>query len=167
MNKTFLFLFILLSTLGCSTDDDGYVPLDAEAGEELSSGDNTSFSFSAEAFGFASPNLSFNERLEFCLGNSLFNQSWLTAPASTTARDGLRPLFNARSCSGCHFKDGRGRAPNAPREVSHGLVLRLHLPETDINGFPMGDPVYNGQLQDNSMLAIATEGSIIIKTRMS
>lgn len=162
MNKTFLFLFILLSIYGCSTDDDKYVVLVAETGEELSGGDNTSFNFSAEAFGFASPNLSFDERLEFGLGNSLFNQSWVTAPASTTARDGLGPLFNARSCSGCHFKDGRGRPPNAPGELSHGLVLRLHLPGTDSNGFPIGDPVYGRQLQDNSILDVATEGSIIV-----
>ena len=52
-------------------------------------------------------NLSSEHELQFYSGNSFFNQSWVEAPASTEARDGLGPLFNARTCSGCHFRDGK------------------------------------------------------------
>ncbi|WP_405378750.1 di-heme oxidoredictase family protein [Nonlabens sp. Asnod3-A02] len=148
---------LLLFITSCNTDD-SYTALTAEIGEELSGGDNTSFNFSAEAFGFAAPNLSFEERVTFGVGNSLFNQSWVTAPASTTARDGLGPFFNARNCSGCHFKDGRGRASAFAGELSHGLLLRLSTPGTGVNGGNLPEPTYGGQFQDNSILSQMDEG---------
>lgn len=154
----FLLVAAMISLFSCSKDDDSYVPLIADSDEELSGGDNTSFNFSAEAFGFAAPNLEFDDRVTFGLGNSLFNQSWVTAPASTTARDGLGPFFNSRSCSGCHFKDGRGRPPLMTGELSHGLLLRLNINGTDENGFPLGDPTYGNQFQDNSILSVEKEG---------
>ncbi|MEP0480675.1 MAG: di-heme oxidoredictase family protein, partial [Nonlabens sp.] len=139
-----LLLPLLLLIISCNTDD-SYTALTAEIGVELSGGDNTSFNFSAEAFGFAAPNLSFDERVTFGVGNSLFNQSWVTAPASTTARDGLGPFFNARNCSGCHFKDGRGRASAFAGELSHGLLLRLSTPGTGPYGGNLPEPTYGGQ----------------------
>ncbi|TLP81879.1 di-heme oxidoredictase family protein [Maribacter sp. ACAM166] len=156
---TFFVGFLLFSS--CSKDEI-IIPLMAEDGEELSGGDNTSNNFSAEAFGFASPDLTFHERVTFGVGNSLFNQSWVTAPASTTARDGLGPLFNARNCSGCHFKDGRGRPPEFDGEFSHGLLLRFGLLEKDENGENIGDPIYGKQFQDNSILSIEKEGTLIV-----
>ena len=66
----------------------------------------------------------------FFVGNSFFNRNWVIAPASVAARDGLGPLFNARSCSGCHFKDGRGRPPDAG-EPMVTMLLRLSVPGTD------------------------------------
>ena len=55
------------------------------------------------------------ERRAFAVGNSFFNRNWVTAPASTTGRDGLGPTFNAQSCSSCHFKDGRAQPPARTR----------------------------------------------------
>ena len=123
-----LFFIIFLS---CGNDDSGTYVLVPEDGEELSGGDTTVFNRSPNAFGFFARNLSAEEELIFGTGNSLFNQSWVTAPASTTARDGLGPLFNARSCSGCHFKDGRGRPPKFDGEKSSGLLFRLSIPGKD------------------------------------
>ena len=51
------------------------------------------------------------DRRAFAVGNSFFNDNWVTAPASTDGRDGLGPTFNAQSCSSCHFKDGRAEPP--------------------------------------------------------
>lgn len=45
---------------------------------------------------------------KFILGKSFFEKPWVSYPASTTARDGLGPLFNARSCIQCHPKNDRG-----------------------------------------------------------
>ncbi len=149
--------------VACSSDDnDSYVSLEAEDGEQFSGGGNTSFNFSAEAFGFAAPDLTFDERLTFGLGNSFFNQSWVMAPSSTTARDGLGPLYNARNCSSCHFKDGRGRPPLFNGELSHGLLLRLSIPGRDGNGQNFPDPIYGGQLQDNAILNLDKEGELVI-----
>ncbi|CAZ95420.1 di-heme oxidoreductase family protein [Zobellia galactanivorans] len=153
-----LLLFVL--TTSCNSDD--YAPLVAEEGEELSGGKATSFIFSPDAFGFSVDGLSLEKQIAFGVGNSLFNQSWVTAPASTTARDGLGPFFNARSCSGCHFKDGRGRPPAFIGELAHGLLLRLTLPGTNANGGTLPDPVYGGQFQDNSILGVEREGTLRI-----
>ena len=50
------------------------------------------------------------QQLAFYSGMSFFRSPWVTAPASTTARDGLGPLFNSHSCEGCHRNGGRGRS---------------------------------------------------------
>lgn len=60
------------------------------------------------AFGQPYPSLTRKERREFSVGNSFFRDNWVQAPASTPARDGLGPTFNAVSCSACHQLDGRG-----------------------------------------------------------
>jgi hypothetical protein len=77
----------------------------------------------------------------FYSGNSFFNQAWVEAPASTTARDGLGPLFNARSCSGCHF---RGWARAAVRRMRRsrfvGLLLRLSVAGQGAHGAPYAGP---------------------------
>ncbi|MEO9662759.1 MAG: di-heme oxidoredictase family protein [Maribacter dokdonensis] len=163
MNRISIAFLCLLGVVvsSCSTDE-VMVPLMAEEGEELSGGTTSSSNFSAEAFGFASPDLTFDERVTFGVGNSLFNQSWVTAPASTTARDGLGPFFNARNCSGCHFKDGRGRPPAYDGEFSSGLLLRLGILQTNENGENIGDPIYGTQFQDNSILSVDKEGTIIV-----
>ncbi len=149
--------------MGCQKDgDDGYISLRAEEGEEFSGGETTLFDVSPNAFGFQAPNLDEENGLVFFTGNSLFNQNWVTAPASTKARDGLGPLFNARSCSGCHFKDGRGRAPEFDGELSTGLLFRLSVPGTDEFGGNLPEPTYGGQFQDDVIQNIEVEGKIKI-----
>ena len=66
-----------------------------------------------------------SERRAFQVGNSFFNRNWVTAPASTTGRDGLGPTFNAQSCSSCHCKTGAAQPPDGPRDPERGLLLRL------------------------------------------
>ena len=156
-------LVLAFTFINCQKDaDDEYIPLQAEEAEAFSGGETTLFDFSPNAFGFQAPNLDDDNGLLFFTGNSLFNQNWVTAPASTTARDGLGPLFNARSCSGCHFKDGRGRAPEFDGEKSSGLLLRLSIPGTDAYGANLPEPTYGGQFQDDVIQNIAVEGNIKI-----
>ena len=156
-------LKILLLVVGfqfysCSNSDDKYVDLVAEEGEQYSGGETTFFNTTEEAFGFSAPNLTFDEQSDFGIGNSFFRQSWVTAPSSTTARDGLGPFFNAVSCSSCHFKDGRGRAPLFDGETAHGLLLRLSIDGVNSNGSAFQDPIYGGQLQDNAILGQTIKG---------
>ncbi|MXN91094.1 c-type cytochrome [Flavobacterium sp. Sd200] len=145
---------------GCSKDEEDYVPLTAEEGEQYSGGSSTVINATQEAFGFASATLSENDRIDFGVGNSLFRQSWVSAPSSTTARDGLGPFYNAVSCSNCHFKDGRGRPPAFDGELGKGLLLRLSLPGTDDTGASIGDPIYGHQLQDNAINGPIIKGRI-------
>lgn len=145
--------FILLFA-GCRDAD---LPLEPEPGEELSGGNATVFDHSPNAFGNQMPGVSGIQELEFFVGNSFFKQNWVTAPASATARDGLGPLFNARSCSSCHFKDGRGRPPEFDGELSTGYLVRLALA-----GGGALDPSYGGQLQDQAVPDVPVEGQVRI-----
>ena len=150
---------VLFQLVGCSSsDEEEYITLTAEEGEQYSGGETTVFNTSEEAFGFFAPNISFDEQTDFGIGNSFFRQNWVIAPASTTARDGVGPYFNAISCSSCHFKDGRGRTPLFDGETGHGLLLRLSIPGVDANGASLPDPIYGGQLQDNAILGQTTQG---------
>lgn len=115
------------------------------------------------AFAQPAPGLDRDQELLFFVGNSFFNQNWVTAPASTRARDGLGPLFNVRSCAGCHFRDGRGRPPQTTSEAGTGLLLRLSLPRRAADGGYLPDPVYGGQIQDFSIPGIPAEARVIVE----
>ena len=67
------------------------------------------------AFMHQSANMSFEKRLDFKLGEALFQRLWVTAPTRTKTADGLGPLFNSRACSGCHIRNGRGHPVDAVR----------------------------------------------------
>lgn len=128
-----------------------------EEGEEYSAGNTTINDASPLAFSYQVPGLNQQDGLDFFVGNSFFSQNWVQAPSTTTARDGLGPMFNARSCASCHFKDGRG-APLA----NNGLLFRLSIPGVSPHGDPLPDPLYGGQLQDNSIQDVNNEGNFSI-----
>ena len=77
------------------------------------------------------------------------------APASTTARDGLGPHFDARSCSSCHFMDGRGNPHNNPSS----LVIKISFLN---NGEYQPVPSYGGQLTRFAIDEFEPEGSVKI-----
>ena len=107
------------------------------------------------AFTHPSNGMSLERRLDFGLGDALFRKLWASSPSSTTASDGLGPLFNARSCESCHRRDGRGVVP-APGESAVSLVLRLGLPD----GGP--EPTYGHQLQNFAIQGLAPEGRLTV-----
>ena len=115
------------------------------------------------AFAQPAPGLDRDQELLFFVGNSFFNQNWVTAPASTRARDGLGPLFNARSCAGCHFRDGRGRPPRTEAEAGTGLLLRLSLPPPAGGGGDLADPAYGGQIQDFGIQGVPAEARLVVE----
>ena len=133
-----------------------------ELGEELSGGDTTVFDIGVNAFSLAARNLKGERRDKFFVGNSMFNRGWVTAPSSTEASDGLGPTFNATSCSGCHFKDGRGRPPIAADEAFLGLLLRLSIPGQDAHGGPLDEPSYGGQFNHRAILGVPGEGRAVV-----
>ena len=107
-------------------------------------------------------NISTEHEMMFFSGNSFFNQAWVQAPASTKNRDGLGPLFNARSCSACHFKDGRGEPPTEINPDAIGLLLRLSVPGEDEHGGPMHHATYGNQLQPLSLPDVLPEADFRI-----
>jgi CxxC motif-containing protein (DUF1111 family) len=147
-----LLLAIILVTAGCQQTA---VP---EPDEELSGGQGTVFDTTPNAFSLPLPGLEREDELLFFVGNSFFNQNWVTAPASTTARDGLGPTFNARSCAGCHFKDGRGRPPETDGELTTGFLVRLSVP--DANDLFAPDVNYGDQIQDQAIMGLSPEATM-------
>ena len=131
-----------------------------------SGGDGTTFTVGRNAFAQIAENVSGPRRDPFFDGNSLFNRNWTTAPASTSATDGLGPTFNARSCSGCHFKDGRGRPPFSADEPMTSMLLRLSVPGTDAHGGPKPEPTYGGQLNPLGILGVPGEGDPRVVTEL-
>lgn len=120
------------------------------------------FDVTANAFGQPARNLPLDRRTAFFVGNALFNRNWVTAPASTEGSDGLGPVFNARSCSSCHFHDGRGRPPVDAEEPMVSLLIRLSVPGSDSDGGPLAEPTYGGQLGPRAILGVPAEGRAIV-----
>lgn len=102
------------------------------------------------------------DRSTFAIGNAFFNDNWVTAPSSTEGRDGLGPIFNAESCSGCHFKDGRGQPPPDDEPGIAGLLLRLSVRRPDGTLGP--SPTLGDQFQDRSIHGVPAEGHVVINT---
>ena len=122
----------------------------------------------ADAFSQHSANMPFEREMDFKLGNALFRKTWVAAPASTKASDGLGPLYNARACQDCHLKDGRGNTPESADDSRVSMFLRLSVP-----GGPspegvadwiatLPDPTYGGQLQDLAAPGHPAEGRMDI-----
>jgi CxxC motif-containing protein (DUF1111 family) len=158
-------LFTSAAAAGCSGGAGSpKAPVDDSVAR--SGGDGTTYTVGRNAFAQISENVAGARRDPFFDGNSLFNRNWTTAPASTSATDGLGPTFNARSCSGCHFKDGRGRPPFSEDEPMTSMLLRLSVPGTDAHGGPKPEPTYGGQLNPLGILGVPGEGDPRIVTEL-
>ena len=146
-------------------------PAPAEPGEALSGGAATVRRSDHNAFSMPSANLTPSRRLDFSVGNSFFRNPWVIAPSTTTARDGLGPLFNTNACQNCHIKDGRGHPPAADADNAVSMLVRLSVPGDDSPAHAglrrtMGvipEPVYGTQLQDMSNPGVAPEGKVRVE----
>ncbi|SMR81568.1 CxxC motif-containing protein, DUF1111 family [Aliiroseovarius halocynthiae] len=102
------------------------------------------------------PNLPADQKLDFTLGEAMFEKLWVQAPASTISSDGLGPLYNTRACSACHVQDGRGFV--ADPQDHKGLVLRLSVPGKGMQP----EPNYGFQLQTRAISGHHAEGQLSI-----
>lgn len=138
----------------------------AEPGEALSAGAATVRKYDHNAFSQPSANLAPSRRLDFSVGNSFFRNPWVPAPASTTARDGLGPLFNTNACQNCHLKDGRGHPPEQGAFSAASMLVRLSIPAAAEHAELLqrqgvvAEPTYGTQLQDMANPGVAPEGKV-------
>ncbi len=146
----------LAASLQASAAPPGHPP------EAFSGGTTTVFNDGKDAYSLPLGNVSRETRRQFVVGNSFFNENWIIAPASAQARDGLGPLFHARSCSTCHIKDGRGGPPQEG-ETMTGLLLRLSLPGQAPHGAPLPDSIYGGQLAVRALPGSQPEADVPIQ----
>ena len=123
------------------------------------------------AFAAPLPGMGAERELDFHLGSALFGKLWVTAPSATRASDGLGPLFNARSCLGCHPGNGRGQPPAPGDRGASGMILRLSVAGelsaelAAIEGYlaTLPHPVLGEQLQDFAVAGLAPEGQLAIR----
>ena len=159
----------LLLALGLAGCDDAPRFTQPEPGEARSGGATTVRKTDQNAFSMPSANLSPTRRLDFSVGNSFFRSPWVIAPSTTTARDGLGPLFNTNGCQNCHIKDGRGHPPAPGAKNAVSMLVRLSIPNDpafaklieQVGVIP--EPVYGGQLQDMAVPGVAPEGKVRVE----
>lgn len=136
-------------------------PNRAMPGSSFSAADRQAFMHPVDGIPFA-------QRMNFVLGKAIFEKLWVSSPSSTTASDGLGPLYNARSCFRCHINNGRGIPPD--EQGSHnrnGLLIRLGIPGSG-HLEPRGvtpDPVYGAQLQTFAVKGMPAEAGIRLTYR--
>ncbi|MBA4502944.1 di-heme oxidoreductase family protein [Marinobacterium marinum] len=116
-----------------------------------------------QVFMHAVADLPFEQRMDFVLGRAIFEKLWVSSPSSTTASDGLGPLYNARSCLQCHVNNGRGLPPDEQGSSNrNGILVRLGIPG-DGQHTPSGvtpEPTYGTQLQTFAVAGLPAEARI-------
>ena len=129
-------------------------------GERLG-GAGSVVAFGNKAFAQPAANLTTSQLRDFFFGNRLFNTNWTVAPGSVAALDGLGPLFNRVSCSGCHVRDGRGQPPEYSGKPLLSMLMRLSMRTAE--GRIVPHPVYGDQFQDQAILGVPAEGHVWIE----
>jgi len=159
--------FIMISgyLAGCSkhevtpTTNNAYALTD----EELEGGQNGTINLeTADAFGQPIPPMLTADEINFKVGRTFFHTNWVIAPASTTAVDGLGPIFNTSSCNSCHVEDGRGRTPFSDGEQLSSVLIRLSITGQDPHGGPNPDPDLGVQFRNNSILKATPDGQAYV-----
>jgi CxxC motif-containing protein (DUF1111 family) len=125
-------------------------------------GDGTRPVSGPDAFKLQTPNSPKAHQRPFSFGNRLFNTNWVEAPGSVKSFDGLGPMFNRVSCSGCHTHDGRGQPPENGEGPMDTMLIRLSVPGKAENGGPNPHPSYGDQLSERANLGHTPEGRVRI-----
>ncbi|MFR0672613.1 di-heme oxidoredictase family protein [Enterobacterales bacterium AW_CKDN230030176-1A_HGKHYDSX7] len=166
MSSPLLRLSPLLLLCALTACDDASRFTQAGPGEALSGGTTTVQRQDRQAFSLPSANLTPERRLDFSVGNSFFRSPWVIAPSTTTARDGLGPLFNTNACQNCHVRDGRGHPPAPGARNAVSMLVRLSIPDQpaylqEIERLGVvPEPTYGTQLQDMAVPGVAPEGKV-------
>lgn len=130
----------------------------------LSGGDLTHFKFGNISFEQEAYNLHWKLSADFDHGDGIFERPYQAAVSSGFLydSDGLGPLYNAKSCEGCHIADGRAAPPLSPGEPLQGLLFRVSIPGKSEHGGPNPHPVYGGQLADKAIAGHKPEVNPVI-----
>lgn len=147
LNKLALILLVyLLPSVSFATE--GKLNKQLLASQKKAGGDMTVKRLSKRSFVFPGQGASRKQQLEFWSGFSFFRDPWVTAPSVTKARDGLGPLFNARSCVACHQDGSRSPMPNSGEIIPTSLLIRIGF---DQPNYDHANNVYGGQVQHRAI----------------
>ena len=154
----FTSIFLLSACEQATKDNPNYSSLSAPTltPEENKPGGDTTVSIKPFAsFQLPAANLNDDLKPDFHAGKALANQPWVKAPTITTARDGLGPIYNARTCLSCHIKGGKGFIPADNNSPISSTLVRLSKTGSDFDTLKklgaIPHPVYGDQMQGQSI----------------
>ncbi len=147
---------ILVLLVGCSDPSPAEQVAPAYQSSEALPGGATSASPKPfVSFQLPAANLARELKSDFYAGQALARQPWVKAPTITTARDGLGPIYNARTCLSCHIKGGKGFISDTEQVPLLGTLIRLSKPGAITKEFAqtgvIPHPVYGDQIQGQSI----------------
>ena len=133
-------------------------PDNSLAAREMAGGEGTIRSAGADAYDYPLTNLDAAGINKHFLGDGLFDQHFVTAPALQFG--GVGPVFNQNSCSTCHIRNGRGTMPRFDGDPNSGFLIRLSMPGEGEHGGFIPVPGFGFQLQTKAVFGSQPEGSI-------
>jgi len=131
---------------------------DANFDPRLSGGAATVFDIGSGSFSSPVPGLTGWNAHIHDLGDKLFSQTFVSAPAPYFG--GLGPIFNNTSCTNCHHNDGIGIPTVGTANSS--LLIRISIPGADAHGGPNPAPGFGGQLQNVALFGVLPEAQVNI-----
>lgn len=161
--KTYVISVMALLVLCCSLsmcrkanqaaleDDNNFDP-------RLSGGDATVFDVSSGSFSNIISGMSGWDTHIHILGDKVFDQPFVAAPAKFYG--GLGPVYNNNACSNCHHNDGIGLPTVATS--SSALLMRISIPGTDEHGGPVSAPGFGQQIQNVALVGVQPEATVNI-----
>lgn len=159
MKKIYIF-FGLLSIVLTGTLCTKYTDFDQTyLDPRLSGGVATTFNNGRGAFGEEVNGLSAYDAFVHEVGDKIFEQTFVTAPAPYF--QGLGPIYNNVSCISCHHNDGKGFP--IPGSIHSGLLVRLSMPGTNEHNEALPVPGFGVQFQDKAISGKQAEGKFSIE----
>ena len=157
MIRFFSFIYIFLAIF--------LIRADTFADPSLPGGETSSQVENKNSFSLSSRNLEEHMRINFLVGNALFERMWEDSSISKNiAKDGLGPFFSARSCESCHINDGRGHIPITNKEDKISVVIQISQNIAQSNDYikNIEDDIYGGQISEFAVKDVLKEADIII-----
>lgn len=140
-------MLLFLVAAGCVRTPERHPAVDLS--ERLPGGGTSIGIATGVSFSLPAANLPESKKPDFYAGRALAHQPWVRGQTTTDARDGLGPLYNARTCLACHANGGRGALPNDETEMVIDGVVLLGAGSDPVQG-AIPDPTYGTQLQSQS-----------------
>jgi len=157
---SFIYIFLAIFLIRAYTFADPSLP----GGETSNQVENKN------SFSLSSRNLEEHMRINFLVGNALFERMWEDSSISKNiAKDGLGPFFSARSCESCHINDGRGHIPLTNKEDKISVVIQISQNIAQSNDYikNIEDDIYGGQISEFAVKDVLKEADIIIDYKYS
>jgi len=157
---SFIYIFLAIFLIRADTFADPSLP----GGETSNQVENKN------SFSLSSRNLEEHMRINFLVGNALFERMWEDSSISKNiAKDGLGPFFSARSCESCHINDGRGHIPITNKEDKISVVIQISQNIAQSNDYikNIEDDIYGGQISEFAVKDVLKEADIIIDYKYS